>query len=617
MQDIRHGMRGLRRNPGLAILATVTLSLGMAASVVVFSIFQATLLRPLPFRDADRVVELWETRQDRGINQASFTEANFWDVRAQNHSFEEVAALHGYEANMTGAGPAEKVSGSAVTAGFFRALGVSPILGRDFLYEEDRGGLDSRVVILGNRFWRERFDGDPEIIGKTLRLNDQVYTVVGVLPAGEPWINEKIYPLFGYRADADRGSWEYAVIGRLAPGVSADAARADLQRIAVAISQSYPNEAKGLGFRLGSSSEWGASSETRRALWVLLGAVTFLLLIGCMNVANLLLARGTARQREIAVRIALGASRARLARFVMMEAQLLSGFGVALGLALAYGALRVMQALEIPGIPRLADASLNLWVLGFATIIAALTGLLSGLAPALQGWASGVAAALRESDRQKGNRGQGRLRAALVTCEVALSFLLLVGAGLLIRSFTQLMKVNHGFQTENRLVFSVNMPEAYGKDGVGKQFLDRFFERLSAVPGVIAAGSVNSRPVEGWDPGMGIDSISHTSERRAPWAGWRIVTPGNFRAVGSPVVLGRAFDENDKPVWAEQGQPVPPRRVMISNRLAKMIFPNEDPVGKHAILWKGQVNWDAEVIGVVGDSRERGLTSNPSLTVYL
>jgi putative ABC transport system permease protein len=620
MQDLRYGMRGLRRNPGLTILATVTLSLGMAASVVVFSIFQAALLRPLPFRDADRVVELWETRQDREINQASFTEANFWDVRAQNHSFEEVAALHYDEANMTGAGPAEKVTVMSITAGFFRALGVSPIVGRDFLNEEDRGGLDNRVVILGNRFWKNRFGGDPETIGKTLRLNDQVYTVVGVLPPGEPWINEQIYSLFGYRPNADRTSWEFSVIGRLAPGVSAEAARADLRQIAGILSQSYPEEAKGLGFRMGSSSEWGASNDTRRALWVLLGAVTFLLLIGCMNIANLLLARGTARQREIAVRIVLGAGRARLARFVMMEALLLSGFGVALGLALAYAALRVMQALEISGIPRLADASLNLWVLGFATTIALLTGLLSGLAPALQAWASGVASTLRDSDRQKGSRGQGRLRAALVTGEVALSFLLLVGAGLLIRSFAQLMSVNHGFQTENRLVFSVNMPGSYYENGVGKQFMDRFFERLSAVPGVIAVGAVSHRPVGGGNPGMGIDSSSapQSSERRAPpWAGWRVVTPNYFRAIGLPLLRGRVFDENDKPVWTERGQPDPARRVVISDRLAKLIFPNEDAVGKHVSLWKGQVNMDAEVIGVVGDSRERGLTSDPTLTVYL
>jgi putative ABC transport system permease protein len=620
MQDLRYGLRGLRRNPGLTLLATVTLSVGMAASAVVFSIFEAALLRPMPFRDADRLVELWETRLDRGIDQASFTEANFWDVRAQNHSFEEVAGLHFDEANMTGVGPAEKVSVMSVTAGFFRALGVSPILGRDFSYDDDRGGLDNRLVILGHRFWRNRFGGDPEIVGKTLRLNDQVYTVVGVLPAGEPLINEQIYSPFGYRADANRSSWEYAVIGRLAPGVSAEAARADLKRIAGAITQSYPNETKGLGFRLESSSTWGASDDTRRALWVLLGAVTFLLLIGCINIANLLLARGTARRREIAVRIVLGAGRARLARFVMMEALLLSGFGVTLGLALAYGALRVMQALEIPGIPRLADAGLNLWVLGFAIGAAALTGFLSGLAPALQAWAGGVASALRDSDRQKGSRGQGRLRAALVTGEVALSFLLLVGAGLLIRSFAQLMNVNHGFQTENRLVFSVNVPGSYYENGVGKQFLDRFFVRLSAVPGVIAVGAVSHRPVGGGNPGMGIDSNSQpqSSGRRAPpWAGWRVVTPNYFRAIGLPLLRGRVFDENDKPVWAERGQPAPARRVVISARLAKTIFPNEDPVGKYVSLWKGPGSMDAEVIGVVGDSRERGLTSDPTLTVYL
>ncbi len=620
MQDLRYGMRGLRRNPGLAVLAIVTLSLGMASSAVVFSIFEASLIRPLPFSDADRVVELWETRQERGITRASFTEANFWDVRSQNKSFEEMAAVHYDEVNMTGAGQAEKVTAISVTAGFCRALGVKPVLGRDFLNEDDRGGFDSRVVMLGNRFWKNRFGGASEIIGRTLRLNDQVYTVIGVLPPGEPWINEQIYTLFGYRATANRTSWEYAVIGRLAPGVSDEAMKSDLQRIAGAVEQSYPNEAKGLGFRFESSSGWGASTDTRRALWVLLLAVSFLLLIGCMNVANLLLARGTARQREIAVRIVLGAGRARLARFVMMEAILLSVFGVTFGLALAYAALRAMQALEIPGIPRLADASLNLWVIGFATITAALTGLLSGLAPALQAWASGVAAALREGDRQKGSRGQGRLRAALVTGEVALSFLLLVGAGLLIRSFAQLMSVNHGFQTENRLVFSVSMPGSYGEKGVGKQFLDRFFERLSAVPGVITVGGVSHRPVGGGNPGMGIDAVSPpqgSARRSPPWAGWRVVTPDYFRAIGLPLLRGRSFDNNDKPVWTEPGQPDPARRVVISDRLAKLIFPNEDPIGKHASLWKGQGNMEAEVIGVVGDSRERGLTSDPTLTVYL
>ena len=327
---------------------------------------------------------------------------------------------------------------------------------------------------------------------------------------------------------------------------------------------------------------------------MLVGAVSFLLLIACLNIANLLLARGTTRQREIAVRIALGAGRARLIRFVMMESLLLSIFGTLLGLALAYGTLRGLQAMEVQGIPRLADAGLNPWVLGFSVLIAILTGVLSGLAPALQTPASGTANAMRDSDHQTGSRGQGRLRALLVTAEVAISFLLLVGAGLLIRSFTELMNVNRGFQTESRLVFSVSMPESYYRNGVGKQFLDRFFQRLSTVPQVMAAGAVSSRPIEGADTGMGIAAVSANNggnQGPPPWAGWRIVSPGYFQAVGLPLLRGRAFDERDKPVWPERGQPAPPRRVVISQRLAKLLFANEDAVGKHVALWKGKATW--------------------------
>ena len=616
--ELRQALRGLRRNPGLTVLGTLMLALGMGASTVVFSIFQASLMRPLPFRDSGRLVQLWETRQNRGIDRASFSEGNFWDVRAQSHAFESLAAYHYDEANLTGVGAAEKVSAVEITSGFFHTLGIAPVLGRDFSHEDDRSGFNSSVAILGNRFWKNRFAGDPKVLGKTVRLNDKAYTVVGVLPAGEPWINDQIYMPFGYRPDANRSSWEFQVIGRLANGVLMKAAKADLERIAGTLAQSYPKDDKGIGFRLTPSSTWVVSDTTRQALWVLLGAVTFLLLIACLNVTNLLLARGTARQREIAVRTALGAGRARLVRFVMMESLLLSGFGIALGLALAYAALGGIQTLEIHGLPRLADAGLNLWVLGFAALIAILTGVLSGLAPALHAPANNIVAALRDGDRQTGSRGQGRLRAGLVTGEVALSFLLLVGSGLLIRSFTELMSVNRGFETENRLLFSVSMPGSYWEKGAGKQLLDRFFERLSAVPGVIAAGAVSEPPMEGVDTGMSIDSVSRpAASGPAPWAGWRIVTPGYFPAIGLPLLRGRAFDKSDNWMWGRTGQPAMKRGVIISEHLAKLLFPNEDPVGRNAILWKGQSNSEAEVIGVVGDSRERGLAAGPALTVYL
>jgi putative ABC transport system permease protein len=621
--ELRQSFRGLHRNPGMSFIVVGILALGMGASTAVFSIFQSALLKPLPFRDSGRVVELAETRLDRGMDQVAFTEADFWDVRTQNRSFEEVAAYHDGEANLTGDGPAEKVTAIGVTAGFFRALGVSPVLGRDFSYEEEHGDANlpgwngESVVILGNRFWKERFGADPKILGKTLRVNDRNYTVIGVLPSGEPWIDQQLYMPFGYRPDANRGSWEYSVIGRLKRGVSPEAARADLQRIAGALAQDYPKDDKGIGFRLDPSAAWIAGDTTRRALWVLLGAVVFFLLIACLNIANLLLSRGMARQREIAVRTALGAGRARLVRFVILESLLLSGFGAALGIVLAYAVLRAVRTLEILRIPRLAEAGLNPWVLGFAALIAVLTGLLSGLAPALQAPVSGIATALREGDRHTGSRRQARLRALLVTVEVALSFLLLVGAGLLVRSFSRLMVVNRGFQTENRLMFSVSMPESYWEKGVGKQFLDRFFERLKSEPDVIAAGAVSSRPVEGANYGMGIDSVARRADQRPPWAGWRFVTPAYFRAVGLPLLRGRFFDEADPPLWRIPGQPEPQRRVVLSDRLAKRIFPNEDPIGKHVLLWKGQGGADAEVIGVVGDSRERGPASGPSLTVYL
>jgi predicted permease len=259
-------------------------------------------------------------------------------------------------------------------------------------------------------------------------------------------------------------------------------------------------------------------------------------------------------------------------------------------------------------------------VLGFAACIAILTGVLAGLAPALQAPATRISSALRESDRQTGSQRQGRLRAALVTGEVALSFLLLVGAGLLIRSFSELTHVDRGFKTENRLLFSVNMPGTYRESGAGKQFLDRFFERISTAPGVLAVGAVSSRPVEGRNSGMAIDSPSRSqgaTQDPPPWAGWRVVSPGYFEAVGLPLLRGRLFDANDRPVWAEPGQPDPPRRVILSQRLARLIFPNQDPIGKHATLWAGQSGGTAEVIGVVGDSRERGMAANPALTVYI
>ena len=611
--DFRHSLRGLRRNPALTILGALMLALGIGSSTVMFSIFYTTLLQPMPFREPGRLVELWESHGN--ITQASFSEANFWDVRSMNQSFEEVAAYHHEEANLTGEGAAEKVTASRVTAGFFRTLGVAPIIGHDFSYSADRA--DTHEILLGHRFWSQRFGSEPTVLGKTLRIDDQAYTVIGVLPAGRPWIDDQIYRSFSFRSNANRGSWEFGVVGRLRPGISEGMANADLQRIGNVLSQTWPGPDKGMGIAMGPSSAWIASPTTRRALWVLLGAVTFLLLIACLNIANLLLARGTARAREIAVRTALGASRPRLMRFVMLESLTLSVLGALLGLGISYGVLQMLQKLEIRGVPSLEGVGLNPWVLTFAIGSSLLTALLAGIAPSLQAPLREIATALRDGDRQAASRTQGQLRSVLVAIEVALSFLLLTGAGLLMRSFTNLTSVNPGFQTENRLVFTVSMPGRYYQNGVGKQFLNRLWERVGALPEVIAVGGVSHRPLGSSNPGMAIDAYNAPKEHSAPWSGWRVVSPGYFRAVGLPLVRGRLFDENDRPVWRVKSEPPSEPRVIISQRLAKLIFPNQDPIGQHVGLWRTQGNSDAVVVGVVGDSRERGLGSEASLTVYI
>ena len=614
--ELRQSIRALRRNPGMTAMCVLMLALGIGASTIIFSVFEAALLRPLPFRDAGRLVELAEMQLDLGMDEANLSEADFWDLHDRTKSFESVGAYNGFEANLTGDGEPEKVSGAQVTLEFFRTLGVNPILGRDF----STGEGNANIAILGNKFWKARYGADANILGKVLRIKGSSYTVVGVLPRGEPWIDDQIYLPYPYHPMADRGNREFTAVGRLKKGVTPEAARRELQRLAAVMRAANPKEDKGLEFNIFSSRRWIAPEETGTALSILLVAVGLLVLIACGNVANLLLARGLARRREIALRSALGAARARLVRFVMLESLLLSALGAVLALALAAVSVRGIRTMAIPGIPRLNEVSLNPWVLCFSCGVTLFTGLLCGLAPALQAPLQGVATALREGDRQAGgSRRQGRVRSMLVSAEVALAFLLLVSTGLVLRSFQGLLKEHRGFQTAHRLMFSLSYPDIYRQNGRGKQFIDSFLEELSAHPGVVSSGAVSSRPVEGPDNGMNIDAATHSPVSGSPpRSSWRVITPGYLRAVGLPLLRGRNFNSMDKPVWDEPGQAMLSHRtVMFSSALARLLFPNEDPIGKHTILWKGQFNREAEVVGVVGDSLERGLDRGPALTVYI
>src|SRR5262249_54680391 len=433
--DFRQAIRNMRKNPGTTFLAVLMLAVGIGATSTIFSVFYSVLLEPLPFPEPSRLVQLWESRTQNDWQQATFTEANFWDVQARNRTFAGIASHHSLTANLTGSGEPEQIQGAAISAGFFRVLGVKVVAGRDFLPEEDQPGHGNEVMLLRNKFWKTHFNGDPNVVGKNVSLNNKSFQIVGVLPPGEPWLDSAdVFVPFVHRANADRGSFEFQVIGRLAPGVSLPMAQADLQTIASSLAKEYPKDDTGMGITMSASSDWMADSDLRTKLWVLLGAVTFLLLIACVNLANLLLAKATGRIREIAVRAALGASRARILRMVLTESLVLGIIGAVFGVALAMTALAAIKGAEPAGIPRIEEVGINPWVLAFALGAAVLTGILSGLAPAFQAPYKQIIAGLREGERsQAGSRGQKRLRSVLVAAEVALSLMLLVGAGLLIR----------------------------------------------------------------------------------------------------------------------------------------------------------------------------------------
>lgn len=613
-RDVRQSLQIMRKNAGSTAVAVLTLALGIGATTAIFSVFYSVLLRPLPFSEPERIVQIWETRLQRGWRQTSFTEANFQDIRSQRRTFDEIACFRGGDANLTGLGAPEHISLGLISAGFLRVLGVSPVLGRDFLYNEDQPGGHNQVLLLRNRFWKTRFGGDPRVIGRTVRLDRKPYVVIGVLPPGEPWLNAAdVFLPHVFRPNADRGSFEYAVIGRLSRGASIEAAHADLQTIAAGLARRYPANDAGMGIALEPSSAWIASSEMRRALWVLLGAVGLLLMIACVNVANLLLARASERKREIAIRTALGASRGRIVRLLLTESLMLAGAGAVLGLLLAKGGIAAIQSADIAGLARLSEATLNGWLLGITTGIAVVTGLLSGVAPAFQAPSINLNTALHAGGRtQAGGRMQSRLRAVLVTSEVALSIALLVGAGLLIRSFSRLIGMERGFQSANRLLFSVTVPSDSATKASVRQLIDRFLERARSLPEVRSAAAVHTRPVTGPDTGMGIVAAAQpaaASSGNVPWAGWRMITPDFFQTMGIPLLKGRAFTAHD-----EIGSPW---RVILSQRLAQLLFRDQNPVGRQVLLWKGQNGPPAEVIGVAGDMRERGLAFDPTLTVYM
>ena len=613
LSDIRHAARSLRRSPGFTIIAVATLALGIGATASIASVVRSVLLRPLPFPQPERLVALQETRVERDMFNISFTYANFFDVHDMNRTFEAVGAIRFASRNLGGDGEPARLTVASATVGFFRALNVRPAAGRLFIDGEDRTGNDPRIALLSHAFWNSRFGADSAAVGKTVLLDNESYQIVGVLPPGTPWLNSaEIFTPFVRPAQLDRDSWELPVIGRLKPGVTMAAAQADLDRIAAQLSSTYP-EAKGMGIAIEPSESWMADDSVRRALWVLAAAVMFLLLIACVNLANMLLARSTTRARERALRSALGASRARVVQLALTESGLLGVLGGTLGLFLAFGAVRLLRTYNPGDIPRLAGASIDTSIIVLTIGAALLTSLVTGLVPVMRMPFSDMVTALREGERNVGHRRGGRLRNALVTVEVALSLVLLVGAGLLIRSFDRVLSVDRGFETSQRLVFTVGFPTSRTPADRNRsmQLLTDYLAQIRAMPQVSSAAVVHMRPMNGTGTGMGFGAADRpeATGKEIPWAGWRIVSNDYFKTLGLSLIAGRDFTEHDR-IGV-------PWKVIISNRIAQLLWPGENAIGRTLVLWKGQGQSTGEVIGVVSDMRDWSLTDDPSYSVYL
>lgn len=617
--DVRYSVRTLLRNPGFTAIAAITLALGIGANTAIFGVIRTVLLRPLPFPDADRIVQLWETRLDRGWEQSSFTHANFWDVLDMNRAFEVMGAMRAPASFvLTGFDDAEQVSGASVSADFFRVLGVTPAAGRTFAPGEDESSADTRIIVLAHDFWVRRFAGDPSVVGGTLTLDGQSYSVIGVMPRGRPWLDaaDVFVPLVR-QPDANRGSFELRVIGRLKPGVTFEAALRDLKSIAQRLADLYPEPDRGMGIRMEPSSRWIADDTLRRALWILMGGAGLLLLIACVNLANLMLARATGRSRERALRTALGASRQRIVRLALTESLLIGSCGAVLGVGIAVALTRLLRLFDPGDIPRLADVAIDGSVLAFTVAVALVTGLLAGLVPALRTPYRDVVAALREGDRSAmGSRRLGRLRSILVATEIAMSLVLLVGAGLLLRSFAQVLGADRGFETENRLFFEVALPASYTADGDNAvratQFRSDFLSRITSLNPVNSAAAINMEPLGGVGVGMGFAAGDRPPppDQAVPWASWRLSTRDYFRTMGVPLLAGRDFTEHDivEDTWPG---------AIISRRIAEELWPGENAVGRRINLWQGQNGPQTEVIGVVDDMLDWGLEEGPSYAVYL
>jgi putative ABC transport system permease protein len=617
----------LLKNPGFTLIAVVTLSLGIGANTAIFSVVNAVLLRPLPYEESERLVFLSERSQQ--LEGMSISWPNYVDWRKSNHVFEKIGVYNGGSYNLTGSGEPERLEAGQISADLFAALRVNAALGRVFTNEEDKPGA-APVVVLGHALWQKRFDGDPNIINRTIKLNDRDHTVIGVMPAGfqfpsqiDIWVSAG--QLSGSTSWQSRGNHPgLAGVARLKPGVTIAQARAEMENIAVALEKEYPNTNQGNRVTITPLKD-SIIKNIGTALWVLLGAVGCVLLIACANVANLLLARATTRQREIAVRVAMGAGRWRIVRQLLTESVLLAVVGGGFGAALAWWGVDLILAISPDSIPRAAEIGLDRGVLAFTAAVSVLTGVVFGLAPAIQSSKVQLHDALKESGRSL-VAGRHLSRGALVVAETALTLALLVGAGLLIRSFYNLYQVNPGFVYDRLLSFAVSLPEQkYATLDQQMNFFHQLMQNLRDTPGVESVSVASGLPLgnNNWQTSFTIVGGPRPKPGAMPLLEACLVSPEYFRTIGVPLLRGRWFTERDNREHLKskdltgyndnERMAAGVNAMIIDEEFARRYWPNnEDPVGKQ-ILWGDGTDPKSPVmtvVGVVGRVKMDGLNTD-------
>ncbi|HWG53149.1 MAG TPA: ABC transporter permease [Gemmatimonadaceae bacterium] len=620
--DLRYALRRLRGNPAFTAVVVLTLALGIGANSAIFSVVDTVLLKSLPYPNADRLVTIYHDYPTLKL-EAPVSAPGFRDYRDRTHDFESVAVERGWSANLTGVGDPQRLSGARVSGLFFRTMGIAPALGRPITPAEDEPGKN-HIVVLSDGLWHRLFGGDPHVIGRTMSLNGEPYEIAGVMPASfhdfwtrtvELWTPLALPPQAF--APGNYTNESLNVVARLRGGITLEQAGRDMQAFAQQLKRDYPDQFPPDWTLETRALSTVSTGKIRPALLVLLGAVGFVLLIACANVANLLLARAAGRSKEVAIRTALGASRRDVVRQLLVESVTLSLAGGALGLGLAWWSLRALRAVNPENVPRVQDLGLNGTVLLFTLAIALATGVLFGLVPALQMSRSDLNATLREGGRSgMADRSGKGVRRALVVAEVALALMLLTGAGLLLRSFARLQGVDPGFDARNVLTFTLSLPQAkYPSDTAVTSFFDAVLPRIRAVPGVRSAAAISPIPFSGqWSTGSyNVEGYTPPPNGNMPWGDIRVASPGYFSTLRIPVRRGHGITQQD-------GEGALPVAVVDEEFVRRFLKPGDDPIGHR--LWFGSPTASDStkyitIIGVVSHTKQEALDADARPQLYL